>query len=122
MKLISDSGILPKNRRAVRFMLEDTDDALETAIRLTALFTKANAVVTSPFGEHRIPAEICQSLENMKKALGDVAVLKIDIGEGEGTNDVSFCINRESAELTCLGPLDFDFYSALTGIGLYFKL
>ena len=122
MKLTSDRSLIGKDRRIVTFMLEDGDGLIETAYALAGVFEQTCAVISTPFGEHRLPAEKCRCLQTMYEALGEVNITGIEIGEGKGRSDIFFLLNNISSDLTCIGPLDYDFYALLRQSGLDFTL
>ena len=122
MRLISDKSIIGRDRRIVLFRLEENDSPAETVCLLSGIFSQPCAVVKTPIGEHRLPAGVCGNIDLMKKSLEEVKILSIEIGEGKGKTDVIFTVDYSLGDLTCTGPLEYDFYSLLIGYGLNFSL
>lgn len=122
MILISDRSLEYKNRRLVNFYIEPDEDALETAFVFTSAFRQAAAIVYSPCGEHRLPGCMCERFEDFKEAIGGIRTTGIEIGESKGAGNVYFSVNTDENELECAGPIDFDFYSLIVGLGLNYKI
>ncbi len=122
MKLISDRSLIGRNRRIVTFMLESNDVLIETAHALSGVFEQTCAIIRTPFGEHRMPAEKCRDLQSMYDSLSEVNITGIEIGEGKGRSDLFFLLDNTSKDLTCIGPLEYNFYALLKESGLSFTL
>ena len=122
MKLTSDKSMITKSRRLVTFFIEPYEDTADIAGALTGVFDKACAVVRSPFGEHRMPLEVSGNPSLIRKSLEGISITEIEIGEGSGRSDLIFIIDCKNRDLTCIGPLEYDFYSLLKEHGLEFGI
>lgn len=117
MKLISDEELPVRKRRVVTFLLEDDTDVVEMAFGFTRCFRSAAFSVTSKHGEHVLPRSVCADLELLRKALGDMDVTRIEVGEGAGLSDLSFTFSPKTNELFCYGNSDRNIYEDIKKAG-----